>query len=816
MRIRNVWEGLCKVNENSTPEPLEYADLGLQDFQELDECIFGSSEPEEPAVSLGEGTSKPGTFVSGKGTWSRQREIVKINLMHILMDLGRWNLKKFKAKLSEISVKEGFENIPKKILQKARWFQLSDILLKYYREDYALEVAAAVLLAIRCKDQAHMLLALSRTGTWSRQRETVKNNLSHILKDLGRWNLKRFKAKLSEVSVKEGFENIPKEILQKACWFQLSDILLAYYREEYALEVAAAVLEAIRCKDQAHMLLALSRTGTYGEIVNLKFMDIMRDLGRRGLKKFKEKLSEFLMKDELESIPKEILQKAPWFELSDILLKYYREDYAVEVSAAVLEAMNRKDQAHSLLILTRTDASTPEQEFSFFQEMLQTAELVEDNSVLNLTVEGEKEMREEEIEKTEIPEEDPWDIRLCNRCPPEENLSGKIRPEMVWDSQRSLEIYRMHCPEAGSFRCYYSNLIFEVREAVIITYWNDSWNQHLKGEKPSWMIIAGPLFNIQAEPGEAVEAVHLPHFLCLADEDPSQVQIAHFVEEGMSLEKPDSVESAHVVLKNPTFSPRGVIFRVLSSLIKNIRVHAMTLVYQAPDTSPKLHLYLLPNDRSLRKAVDEHERKCKSWRVQKPPTTRRPLTLGSCFCVQSSSDIEVSPREQMFEYLDSDMDQQYFEVYAEQMQKQLVLNLMEKDTNEQVWDATVRQGDLTFSYLHPSKGDSSCIQTDEPSVGATLERSESHPLASSELHFIEQHRDQLIQRTTDVEGTLDLLYGIILNQEHYEKITSKGTNQEKMRKLYKLLPGWDCSCKDKVYEALRIKNPFLIADLEGR
>ncbi|XP_053120277.1 caspase recruitment domain-containing protein 8-like [Hemicordylus capensis] len=168
----------------------------------------------------------------------------------------------------------------------------------------------------------------------------------------------------------------------------------------------------------------------------------------------------------------------------------------------------------------------------------------------------------------------------------------------------AMEIKRIHCPEAGSFRCYYSNLIFEAREAVTITYWNDSWNQHLKGEKPSWLTVAGPLLNIQAEPGEAVAAVHLPHFLCLADEDRSQVQIAHFVEEGMSLEKPDSVEPTHVVLKNPTFSPRGVIFRVLSSLIKKIRVHAEALVYQAPATSLKLRLYLLPNDSSLRKVTE--------------------------------------------------------------------------------------------------------------------------------------------------------------------------------------------------------------------
>uniref|UniRef100_A0A8D2LNI5 Apoptosis-associated speck-like protein containing a CARD n=1 Tax=Varanus komodoensis TaxID=61221 RepID=A0A8D2LNI5_VARKO len=84
------------------------------------------------------------------------------------------------------------------------------------------------------------------------------------------------------------------------------------------------------------------------------------------------------------------------------------------------------------------------------------------------------------------------------------------------------------------------------------------------------------------------------------------------------------------------------------------------------------------------------------------------------------------------------------------------------------------------------------------------------------MHFIDRHREQLILKTTNVEAVLDMLYGFILDDEQYQKISSSGTNPEKMRELYKLVPSWNDSCKDQLYKALKAKNRFLIDDLEGR
>ncbi|KAG8141308.1 hypothetical protein E2320_006942 [Naja naja] len=82
------------------------------------------------------------------------------------------------------------------------------------------------------------------------------------------------------------------------------------------------------------------------------------------------------------------------------------------------------------------------------------------------------------------------------------------------------------------------------------------------------------------------------------------------------------------------------------------------------------------------------------------------------------------------------------------------------------------------------------------------------------MHFIERHREALIQRTTTVEEILDHLHGIVLSEQQYQNIMIAGTSQDKMRELFKLLPGWDRRCKDLLYEVLREKRRFLIEDLE--
>ncbi|XP_077774065.1 caspase recruitment domain-containing protein 8-like isoform X2 [Podarcis muralis] len=488
----------------------------------------------------------------------------------------------------------------------------------------------------------------------------------------------------------------------------------------------------------------------------------LESLDESELKKFKGELCHFSIPMGDLQVTQDWLQECGAWTLCHLLLRHYDVDGAVEVAAKVLKAIDCQPQADKLL---RGRASIPESSVQVSESPLFA-------------------------EKGQCRKTSPANSRksvFCYQCP-REDLPERIIPDVVWDSQRNHEIYRLCSLEAGSFQCYYTDLIFEVGAGVTVTYHFDSWHKHLNGRDARRLSVAGPLLNIQADPLEAVAAVHFPHFLCLADGDSSQVYIGHFVEEGMSLEKPSRVGSRHAVLRNPKFSSRGVVFKK-PWFKRKMKVHCITLLYQVLEVpAQKFHLYLLPNDSSLRKTVHEKEEKCPSWRLDKPSVILKPLRIGSRFFVQKLDDVEICPKELELQYLHADMEQQYLELYAEHRQDKFHFNLIEKKKDELIWEAFVRQ-----------------------------EASPPYPMSvSSKQHFIEQHREELIQRTSNVEAVLDMLLGTILNNEQYEIISSKGTNQEKMRALYMLVPSWNRYCKDLLYKVLKNRNPYLFDELEGK
>uniref|UniRef100_A0A6J0UQE8 Apoptosis-associated speck-like protein containing a CARD isoform X1 n=1 Tax=Pogona vitticeps TaxID=103695 RepID=A0A6J0UQE8_9SAUR len=113
-------------------------------------------------------------------------------------------------------------------------------------------------------------------------------------------------------------------------------------------------------------------------------------------------------------------------------------------------------------------------------------------------------------------------------------------------------------------------------------------------------------------------------------------------------------------------------------------------------------------------------------------------------------------------------------------------------------------------------GNDACSKAPLPFMSASAVGNRMQATVPREQHFIDQHREALIQRTATVEGILDMLYGTILDDEQYQAISAKTTSQEKMRELYKLVPSWNRDCKDRLYKAIKMKNKFLIDDLEGQ
>lgn len=84
---------------------------------------------------------------------------------------------------------------------------------------------------------------------------SVRDYIEKVLRDLTDDEFRRFKANLRDYQVGPDYENIPRGQLQNADALTVSDLLISYYCEDYAVEVASAVLMASNCMPQAQMLL---------------------------------------------------------------------------------------------------------------------------------------------------------------------------------------------------------------------------------------------------------------------------------------------------------------------------------------------------------------------------------------------------------------------------------------------------------------------------------------------------------------------------------------------------------------------------------
>ncbi|XP_038619341.1 apoptosis-associated speck-like protein containing a CARD [Tachyglossus aculeatus] len=86
---------------------------------------------------------------------------------------------------------------------------------------------------------------------------------------------------------------------------------------------------------------------------------------------------------------------------------------------------------------------------------------------------------------------------------------------------------------------------------------------------------------------------------------------------------------------------------------------------------------------------------------------------------------------------------------------------------------------------------------------------------AGQQHFVDKHRQALINRVTSVDAILDALYGKVLSEEQYQAIRAEKPSTKQMRQLFEFSLSWDRSCKDQLFQALKVIHPFLVKDLEN-
>ncbi|EGV93962.1 NACHT, LRR and PYD domains-containing protein 1 [Cricetulus griseus] len=241
-------------------------------------------------------------------------------------------------------------------------------------------------------------------------------------------------------------------------------------------------------------------------------------------------------------------------------------------------------------------------------------------------------------------------------------------------------------------------------------------------------------------------------------------RVAHFQEHGIVLEIPARVEQHYAVLKSPSFSPVGVPVRMIPAFGHFIPITSITLIYYHLNLNElTLHLYLIPNDCTI----------CKV-------TLRTPMELELGY---------RSPGE----------CQLFSEIHVGHMGSGIKLQIRDKKNKNLIWEALLKPGDL-----RPTP--SMIAEALKVPVSSSLD-------AAARIHFVDNHREQLVARVTSVDPLLDRLYNLVLSEEEYEAVRAEATNQGKMRKLFSLSRSWDWDSKDQVYQALKETHPHLIMDL---
>ncbi|XP_001507377.2 apoptosis-associated speck-like protein containing a CARD [Ornithorhynchus anatinus] len=86
---------------------------------------------------------------------------------------------------------------------------------------------------------------------------------------------------------------------------------------------------------------------------------------------------------------------------------------------------------------------------------------------------------------------------------------------------------------------------------------------------------------------------------------------------------------------------------------------------------------------------------------------------------------------------------------------------------------------------------------------------------AEQQHFMDKHRQALINRVTSVDALLDALYGKVLSEQQYQEVRAEKPSANQMRKLFSFSVAWNRSCKDQLFQALKATHPFLVSDLEN-
>ncbi|KAK2847317.1 hypothetical protein Q5P01_010316 [Channa striata] len=280
----------------------------------------------------------------------------------------------------------------------------------------------------------------------------------------------------------------------------------------------------------------------------------------------------------------------------------------------------------------------------------------------------------------------------CEKC---KAAQQSHRNELVTPRRISKGQLQVQLEGEGTFECSVTGLVFEASERVLVRYSVLSWSKFGSFLKDSWK-FAGPIFNVDTvnKDASALRSIQFPHSVCLADpENEMTFSVLHIKDNRPVFEPTVDHSGSHVKWNVTSLSPMGPI--VQSD--QPVEHHGVVLVYKQQGTdnnSYSFHVYLATNSSSdisdVRKQVRAY--KNRYTQIEKPPTCK--LDEGT-YRLLSEPEGEIKPQDLKFTLAVTKM-KGYFEAFFEQPPP-FKLSVIEINTEETVWSATIREGDCAVN-----------------------------------------------------------------------------------------------------------------------
>ncbi|XP_061573959.1 uncharacterized protein LOC133440652 [Cololabis saira] len=488
----------------------------------------------------------------------------------------------------------------------------------------------------------------------------------------------------------------------------------------------------------------------------------LADFTRNELLKFKWFLQFTCFQKSLPQIPKDQLAKAFTIpKLVDLMLERLGER-SVEVIREVSQDMKK-------ILVTEPSASAGEVASKFLQKIGRN-DLVQMFSDKSLAFKGPSRSLQPKSVKQES-------IRWTD-----------CEPEVSSTDGGQATTYRLQSGP-GHFECSVSGLRWVCQQKSILKYQFGSWQGHVDRMESRQFLPAGPLMDVTVIEGKLKE-VYLPHWICIEDnpEILDKFAVLHIDDCGDVVENVSEVTATHVKLTEPTFS-------LLAALMKvglRLKYRCNVLLYKTNTAFLTLHVYLIPDDPGLQKAIDQKQESYGYEVIRKPD----PESLKICdrfILTTDLKDAEITPKSGLkFEYPRGRPN--FFEVYIEKPDGGFTLKLSPRKEHQPVWDCVVRKDEYQSCTQAAASSSGATGLTCMADVAGALDEAAGaaggfSPMDYScyeEEHFVDKHSDKLIQRDSMralFSGPLkagktskDIFYSI-LQQEEPHLITSLKSEQ---------------------------------------